>query len=99
MVDATSDVDDFVVDLFAHSETTLMTYEISDRRCYTIDTEPVFSKITIGRLDRFRETGKLGWQIGNPSEKELEFSGDVMVAIAKETDVTPKVDIRNKLSS
>ena len=97
IVHASSDVGDLVIDFFAHSGTTLLASEISGRRCYTVDTHPVFAEITIRRLERFRETGKLGWQNGNPFEKELENSGHDVVSIAKESGGT--AGIANKLSS
>jgi len=51
-----------VVDFFAHSGTTLLACEISKRRCFTMDTDPVFCEIAIRRLEHYRETGRLGWQ-------------------------------------
>mgnify|MGYP000881363278 CR=1 FL=1 len=55
-----------VADFFAHSGTTLIAAEKTGRRCYTFDLDPVFAELTIRRLERFRETGKTGWQCGNP---------------------------------
>ncbi|MDE0309234.1 MAG: site-specific DNA-methyltransferase [Acidiferrobacterales bacterium] len=62
---------DLVIDFFAHSGTTLLASEISNRKCYTIDSDPVFAEITIRRLEHFRATGRLGWQNGHPFESEL----------------------------
>jgi len=36
------------------------------RKVYTVDNDPVFAEMTIRRLERFRETGKTGWQWNNP---------------------------------
>lgn len=60
-----------VVDFFAHSGTTLVAAEESQRRCFTAEIDPVFCEIAIRRLERFRATGRLGWQNGHPFEKEL----------------------------
>jgi hypothetical protein len=43
-----------------------------DRSCFTSDIDLVFCEIAIRRLERFRETGKTGWQNSNPFEHELE---------------------------
>jgi site-specific DNA-methyltransferase (adenine-specific) len=55
-----------VVDFFAHSGTTLVAGEKLKRKVYTFDIDPVFAEITIRRLERFRQTGKTGWQWQNP---------------------------------
>ena len=68
---ASSDKEGLVVDFFGHSGTTLLSAEINDRVCYTIDTEPVFCEIMIRRLEHYRQTGMTGWQNSNPFEIEL----------------------------
>lgn len=60
-----------VIDLFAHSGTTLLACDRLGRVCVTGDLDPVFCEITIRRLERFRATGRLGWQHGHPFEREL----------------------------
>ncbi len=65
IVRASSNPGDWVLDFFAHSGTTLLAAERHQRRCATIDTDPVFCEIAIRRLEHFRQTGKLGWQNGN----------------------------------
>lgn len=55
-----------VIDLFAHSGTTLLTAEVLGRRCYTMDLDPLFAEITIRRLENFRKTGRRGWQCDHP---------------------------------
>jgi len=67
---ASSDPDDIVVDFFSHSGTTLLGAEINKRRCITMDIDPLFSEITIRRLEHFRRTGRVGWQNGHPFEDE-----------------------------
>jgi len=68
---ASSGEGDLVADFFGHSGTTLIAAERLERRCYTCDIDPVYCEIMIRRLERFRMFGKLGWQNGNPFEKEL----------------------------
>ena len=55
-----------VGDFFAHSGTTLIAGERLGRKVYTFDIDPVFAEITIRRLERYRETGKTGWQWNSP---------------------------------
>ena len=55
-----------MVDFFAHSGTTLLAGERLDRKVCTFDNDPVFAELTIRRLERYRETGKTGWQWNNP---------------------------------
>jgi site-specific DNA-methyltransferase (adenine-specific) len=55
-----------VLDCFAHSGTTLIAGERLGRRVFTFDIDPVFAELTIRRLERYRKTGKTGWQCDNP---------------------------------
>ena len=71
IMQAGSESGDLVIDFFSHSGTTLMAAEIHKRQCYTMDIDPVFCEITIRRLERFRQCGKVGWQHGNPFEPEI----------------------------
>lgn len=71
IVEASSTTGDLVIDFFSHSGTTLMASELLNRRCFTVDIDPVYCEITIRRLERFRKWGKIGWQNGNPFETEL----------------------------
>ncbi len=57
---------DIVADFFAGSGTTLIAAERLGRKCRTFDIDPVFAEITIRRLERFRRTGKTGWQTESP---------------------------------
>ncbi len=61
-----SKAEDVVFDAFAHSGSTLLAAEISGRRCVTLDIDPVFVEICIRRLERYRKTGKTGWQCHSP---------------------------------
>jgi len=57
---------DIVLDCFAHSGTTLLAGERTNRRVITFDIDPVFAELTIRRLEHFRQTGRTGWQWHNP---------------------------------
>ncbi len=71
ILNTSSRVDDLVIDYFSHSGTTLLACEIMNRKCFTIDIDPVFAEITIRRLEHFRTTGRTGWQNDNPFANEL----------------------------
>ena len=71
IIRASSDPDGLVIDFFAHSGTTLLASEILGRRCFTADIDPIYAEITIRRLERFRATGRTGWQNGHPFEEEI----------------------------
>ena len=70
IIKASSDLEDIVVDFFSHSGTTLLAAEINQRRCITMDIDPLFCEITIRRLEHFRSTGRVGWQNSHPFENE-----------------------------
>ena len=70
IIRASSNPGDLAVDFFAHSGTTLLAAEMLDRRCFTADIDPIYAEIAIRRLERFRTTGKLGWQNGRPFQDE-----------------------------
>jgi site-specific DNA-methyltransferase (adenine-specific) len=66
IVSASSDPGDLLVDFFAHSGTTLIACEKLKRRCFTMDVDPIFTEITIRRLEHYRKTGQTGWQFKTP---------------------------------
>ena len=66
MVRTSSKEDDIIVDFFSHSGTTLIVGEILKRKVYTFDIDPIFSELSIRRLENYRKTGKLGWQWETP---------------------------------
>jgi DNA modification methylase len=68
---ASSNKKDVVLDLFAHSGSTLLAAEILDRSCLTADIDPLFCEIAIRRLEHYRQTGKRGWQNSHPFEREV----------------------------
>lgn len=80
IIKASSNANDLVIDYFSHSGTTLLASEIHNRKCFTIDIDPIFAEITIRRLEHFRKTGRTGWQNGNPFELDS-------IAIEAEQDV------------
>jgi site-specific DNA-methyltransferase (adenine-specific) len=72
IIEASSRIGDTVVDLFAHSGTSLLAAELQGRRCVTCDIDPVFAEISIRRLERFRDSGQTGWQMSSPFEEVSE---------------------------
>ena len=66
IIESSSKKGGLITDYFAHSGTTLVSAERLGRRCYTIDTDPIFCELVIRRLENFRKTGQTGWQNGNP---------------------------------
>lgn len=71
IIEVSSNKKNWVIDFFAHSGTTTLAAEKLDRRSISIDIEPIYCEISIRRLERYRKTGKLGWQNSNPFEKEI----------------------------
>ena len=72
IIEVSSNQNDLVIDFFAHSGTTTLAAEKLNRKSISIDIEPIYCEIAIRRLERFRKTGKLGWQNSNPFEKEIQ---------------------------
>jgi site-specific DNA-methyltransferase (adenine-specific) len=90
IVRASSNKRDVVLDLFAHSGSTLLVSELLDRRCCTADIDPVFCEIAIRRLEQYRNTGKLGWQNGHSFEREVPgFVTNREAAVARQERVQP----------
>ena len=71
IIRASSNEGELVLDFFCHSGSTLLASESLSRRCYTLDSDPIYCEIAIRRLERFRQTGKTGWQNANPFEEEM----------------------------
>jgi site-specific DNA-methyltransferase (adenine-specific) len=71
IIAASSIAGDHIVDFFAHSGATLLAAEKLGRRCITTDIDPIYAEISIRRLERFRQTGREGWQNGHPFEDEI----------------------------
>jgi DNA modification methylase len=77
IVRASSNPGDIVIDFFAHSGTTLLACEMTRRRCFTMDIDPVFCEIAIRRIEHYRRTRRLGWQNSHP------FANDIPSEIAQ----------------
>ncbi len=81
IIEASSNPSDLVVDFFSHSGSTLLQAELSKRKCYTMDINPDYCKITVARLLYYRRTGETGWgrlkvlQDGRISAKDDELLG------------------------
>jgi len=71
IIEVSSAPNDSAIDFFSHAGTTTLAAEIKERRSFAVDIEPVFCEISIRRLERFRKTGKTGWQNSNPFEEEI----------------------------
>ncbi len=71
IIKTSSAKNDRVADFFAHSGTTLVASEKLQRKCITVDIDPIYCEIAIRRLENFRDHGKIGWQNSNPFEKEI----------------------------
>jgi site-specific DNA-methyltransferase (adenine-specific) len=82
IVNASSNEKDIVIDFFAHSGTTLIACEKLKRKCFTADIDPVFCEISIRRLERFRKTGKTGWQNSNPFYEEIINDNEIKEYLA-----------------
>ena len=66
ILESSSSPGDLVLDMFAHSGTTLLAGERLNRTVYSCDIDPIFAELTIRRLENFRATGKTGWQWRSP---------------------------------
>lgn len=66
IIESSSRKNDLVADFFSHSGVTLLASEMLGRKCYAMEIDPVFAELSIRRLERFRKTGKTGWQWNNP---------------------------------
>lgn len=71
IINVSSSRNDIVIDFFSHAGTTMIACERLKRKCRTVDIDPIYCEISIRRLERFRKTGKLGWQNSNPFAAEI----------------------------
>ena len=72
IINASSKINEIVIDYFSHSGTTLISSEINNRRCFTADLDPVFCEITLRRLENYRKNKRAGWQNSNPFADEIK---------------------------
>jgi site-specific DNA-methyltransferase (adenine-specific) len=84
IVTAGSKENDMVIDWFSHSGSTLIAAERLQRRCCTLDIDPVYCEITLRRLERLRSTGTTGWQNSNPFEAEVEHDSKLKQMLSKQ---------------
>lgn len=87
IINSSSNPGDIVTDFFSHSGTTLIAAEMSERKCYTCDIDPVFCEITKRRLENFRKNGKTGWQNSNPFAEEILNDKEIKKYLKKEYDI------------
>jgi site-specific DNA-methyltransferase (adenine-specific) len=73
IIEACSQQNDLVADFFSHSGATILASEILGRKCYAMEIDPVFAELSIRRLERYRQTGKTGWQWNNPFPEVKEI--------------------------
>jgi site-specific DNA-methyltransferase (adenine-specific) len=93
IVNVSSSKNDVVLDFFAHAGTTLIACERLKRKCRTVDIDPIYCEISIRRLERFRKTGKLGWQNSNPFAPEILEDKELNKYLTeKGITVPPKMD-------
>lgn len=71
IIEASSAPNESIIDFFSHSGSTLMAAELTDRKCLTMDIDPIFCEITIRRLEHYRKTGNIGTQNGNLFEGDF----------------------------
>jgi DNA modification methylase len=71
IIEASSKKSELVTDFFSHSGTSLIAAAKTNRKCFTIDNDPVFCEISIRRFERFKVEGKTGWQNSNPFAEEI----------------------------
>ena len=90
IIAASSKETDLIIDWFAHSGSTLVAAEKLKRRCFTMDIDPVYCEIVVRRLERFRSTGKTGWQNSNPFAVEIAEDRDLfaLVSSGQETQLS-----------
>jgi len=87
IINASSSKDDIVIDFFSHSGTTLIASEMTGRKCYTCDIDPVYCEITKRRLKNYRKNGKTGWQNSNPFAEEILNDKELRKYLKKEYDI------------
>lgn len=71
IIQASSMPGEVVIDLFAHSGATIIAAEKQQRRCITMDIDPVYAEIAIRRLELLRATGRSGWQNSHPFASDI----------------------------
>ena len=87
IIAVSSNKNDKVVDFFAHAGTTLIACERLNRKCTTVDIDPVYCEIAIRRLERIRKTGLTGWQNSNPFAEEIKADRKIKSYLKRKYDI------------
>jgi len=90
IIQANSKKGQLVIDFFCHSGSTMLACEVLDRKCYTLDSDPIYCEIAIRRLERYRLIGKTGWQNTNPFEEEMRREPQFRSLIGQTNSVEPE---------
>jgi site-specific DNA-methyltransferase (adenine-specific) len=90
IINASSLENDLVTDFFAHSGTTLLACEMLNRKCITIDVDPVYCEISLRRLENFRDNSKTGWQNSNPFYREIKGNKKILAHLKKKYNIIYK---------
>ena len=88
IVEASSNKNDLVMDFFSHSGTTLVACEMLDRKCITMDYDPIYCEITLRRLENYRTKYKTGWQNSNPFYEEIKNDKKILNHLKKKYNIT-----------
>ena len=88
IIEASSNKKDLVTDFFSHSGTTLIACEMLDRKCFTMDCDPIYCEITLRRLENFRKNKKTGWQNSNPFYDEIMKDKKILNHFKKKYNIT-----------
>lgn len=88
IVEASSKKNDLVTDFFSHSGTTLIACEMLDRKCITMDCDPIYCEITLRRLENYRVSNKTGWQNSNPFYEEIKKDKKILNHLKKKYNIT-----------
>lgn len=86
IIKAGSKPGELVIDFFAHSGTTLLACEIENRKCYTVDIDPIFCEISLRRLENYRKNNRIGWQNSNPFAVEILDDSKLKEYLGEEYD-------------
>ncbi len=102
IIRASSVEGDIVVDFFSHSGSTLISAEMLNRKCYTVDSDAVYCEVAIRRLEHFRRSGKTGWQNSNPFEQEILADKELRQLLQEESNLIisqkPTIDGQQQLT-
>ncbi len=88
IIESSSSRGDLVIDFFSHSGTTLLASEILQRKCFTIDINPIYCEISIRRLENYRANKKTGWQLSNPFKDEILNDNEIKNYLSNKYKIT-----------